>query len=79
MLVYEVHYPHVLQLEVSNPASVFPFNVIPSITPQIRHIIRRIATLHPEKQRLDFTEQHYTIVAKHFMCLYLRTRYVFYV
>ena len=77
MLVYEAHYPHIFQAQASNPASMFPFIVVDDVKQQIRHIIRRIITQHPERRRLDFTARHFTTVAQDFMLTYLRVRYVF--
>jgi len=37
------------------------------IQQQIRHIIRRTVTLHPERQKLNFTGQHYAVVARYLM------------
>jgi len=37
------------------------------IQQQIRRIIRRTVTLHPEQQKLNFTGQHYAVVARYFM------------
>jgi len=77
LLVYEAHYPHVLQVEASNPASLYPFVIAGDIKRQIHHIIRRIVTIHHERHRLDFTGQHYAMVAKYLIHNYLCVRYVF--
>jgi len=77
LLVYEVHYPGILQVEASNPASAFPFNIVDDIKQRIRHILRTIVTLHPKRQRLHFADWHYTVVARYFMHIYLGIRSVF--
>lgn len=74
MLVYEAHYSHVLRLEASNPASVFSFNVVGHIKQKIRDVIQGIITMHPERWRLDLTEQHYAVVAWYSMRFYLYGR-----
>jgi len=76
LLIYEANYLHVLQLEASNPASVFSFNVLSAIKEQIRHIIRIIVTLQPERQIFDFTEQHNAMIAQYFMLAYTGNRYL---
>jgi len=75
LLVYEAFYPHILQVEVSGPASVLSSSVVDHLNQQIIYIIRVIVTQHPERRRLDFKEQHYAMVAWHFMLVYLSFRY----
>ena len=62
LLVYEAHYFDTLQIEASNSASVFR---LPHIQQQIRGIIKRTVTLHPQRHRLEFPWQCYTLVARH--------------
>ena len=57
-----------LVYETSNHALAYPCYGS-RIKQQIRHIIRRTATLHPERQKLNFTGQHYAVVARYFMCI----------
>jgi len=64
LLVYEAHYSHIPQFTTLNPASAFD---LPHIGHQIRGIIKRIVTLHPQQYSLKFTGQHYTVVACHSM------------
>ena len=67
-LFYKAHYSHLLQVEASNPASMFPFNMKPE---HIDQIVKQILTLHPELQRFELRGQHYAMVANHFMHRYL--------
>jgi len=55
---------------------VFSFNVLSAVKEQIRHLIRTIVTLHPERQIFDFTEQHNAMVAQYFMLAYTGDRYL---
>ena len=64
LLVYEAYYSHIPQFTTLNPASAFDFL---DIGHQIRGIIKRIVTLHPQQYSLKFTGQHYTVVACHSM------------
>jgi len=77
MLIYEVHHPHIFQVDASNPALEFPADVVKKITRSIRDIIRDIVTLHPERRRFDFTEKHYGIVANYVLLDYPDVRYAF--
>ena len=63
LLVYEALYPHILQVEASNPASAFPLIIVPPRGRQIRGIITRVVTLHPQRHRLELTGRHYALVA----------------
>jgi len=65
LLVYEVQYSHIMRVKATNPASVFPLDIIPGIKQQFHLIIKRISTLHPQKQGFVFTGQHYAMVAQH--------------
>jgi len=76
LLIYEANYPHVLQLEASNPALVFSFHFLSAVKEQIRHILRTIITLHPERQIFVLTEQHNAMVAQYFMLAYMGDRYL---
>lgn len=77
-MVYEAWYPHIFQVGVSNPASEFAFNVsVDDVQPQLRQIIRRILAQHPKRQRVDFTDQHYEMVALYFSRINWNNSYVF--
>jgi len=69
-LVYEAHYPHICQVHASNSASV-SYLIDPHIKPRLHEIIKRIVTLHPEQQRLEFTGQHYALIALQFIYHYI--------
>ena len=76
-LVYEAHYSPILQLEASNPASALPLNHLHNIKQRFRQVLKRIIAEHPERQRFDFTEQHYAMIAQDFIYGYLYDRYLF--
>jgi len=42
---------------------------------QFRVIIKEVVNLHPERQRLELTGRHYTMVAKYFIGNYLKYFY----
>jgi len=63
-LLYEAYYSHLLQVEELNPAFVFPFKFLEDIKPPIQQIIKKIITLDPQRQKLEFTGQHYATVAQ---------------
>jgi len=65
---YKARYSHLLQVEVSNPASEFPFAFSPK---NIDQIVGQILSLRPELQSFEFTGQHYAIIAEYFMECYL--------
>jgi len=69
LLVYESQYSHILQVDASHPASAFPLNVHTEADKDLCWIIKRLFTPHPLQQGLEFTGQHYTIVAKYFMII----------
>jgi len=71
LLVYEAHYPHVLQVEASNPASMYPLNIDPDMKQGIGEVIRKIVASHAQMRRCIFTGQHYAMVALYFMGNYL--------
>jgi len=60
-----------------NPALGSHFHLLYDIKQQIRHILRTIVTMHPERWRLALTEKHYALIIKHFMIFYLNVRYGF--
>jgi len=66
-----MQYSHLLQLETSNAALSFPLNLVPQIGQQICRLIERIISLHSQTQRLEYTGQHYAVVALDFMETYL--------
>jgi len=57
-------YSHLLQFETLNHTLTFPFKFLEQIEPQIRQIIKRIITLHPQQQRFEFTAQHYMMLTQ---------------
>jgi len=61
LLVYEAYYSYIHPFTTLNPASVFD---LPHIGHQIRGIIKRIVTLHPQRHSLKFTGQQYAVVAQ---------------
>jgi len=70
LLIYEARYSQILQVEVSNPDSVFPFKVDIDGIEGYKHlfwIIKRSFTPHPLQKGLELTEQHHTMVAEYFM------------
>lgn len=59
-LVYDAHYFDTLQVKASDASSnKFLYN----IGEKMRGIIKTIVTLHPQRHRLEFTGQHYALVA----------------
>ena len=62
LLVYEARYFHTFQVDASNSASAFSLH---DTKQQIREVIKRIVTLHPQRHRLEFTGSHYALVASH--------------
>ena len=70
-LVYEANYSHLFQVEVSNSALTFPCRHLKRLSPQMRQNIKTIFTIHPQRQRLKLTGQHYAVVAQHLMEDYL--------
>jgi len=61
LLVYEEYCSHIPQFTTLNPAPAF------NLPHQIRGIVKRIVTLHPQRYSLKFTGQHYAVVACHSM------------
>ena len=75
LFVYEAQYSHFLRVEASNPASAFPLKIGAFLQREIRQIIKRTVTLHPQRQRFLFDGDHFTIVARHFVVCHLRSEY----
>ena len=75
-LIYKVQHSHILQVEASDPASVFHLMDDTEYFEPFDRVIRILFTEHPQYQRLEFTGQHYTIVAEYFMGI-LDPLYVF--
>lgn len=75
LFVYEVQYSHFLRVEASNPASAFPLKIGSFLQREIRQIIKRTVTLHPQRQRFLFDGDHFTIVARHFVVFHLSSEY----
>ena len=75
-LIYEVQHSHILQVEASGCASVFPLMFVTEHDP-FERVFKILFTKHPQYQRLGFTGQHYTIVAEYFMMYFLDPPYVF--
>ena len=66
-LIYEVQHSQVLQFEASDPASVFPLVGYTEEGGSFYTVVEILFVKHPQYQRLEFTGQHYTKVAEHFM------------
>ena len=71
LLAYEARHFHTLQVDASNSVSAF---YIPYVQQQIRSVIERIVTLHPQRHRLEFTGWHYAVVASRSLA---RCRYAY--
>jgi len=63
-LIYEVQHFHILQVEASEPALVFPLQLYYEYPYPYHWIVMILFTKHPQYQRLEFTEEHYTEVAR---------------
>jgi len=64
-LIYEVQHFHILQVEASEPASVFPLTrPYDEYQDTFHWVVMTLFTKHPQYQRLEFTEEHYTKVAE---------------
>jgi len=63
-LIYEVQHFHILQVEASEPASVFPLWPYDEYDDTFHWVVMTLFTKHPPYQRLEFTEEHYTKVAR---------------
>jgi len=59
-----VQHFHILQAEASEPASVFPFWLYNGYYYPSHWVVMTLFTKHPQYQRLEFTEEHYTKVAE---------------
>jgi len=66
-LIYEVQHSHILQVEASDSASVFPLVVDTAYHRVFHQVLKRVFTKYPQYQQLKFTGQHYTAVAEYFM------------
>jgi len=66
-LIYEVQHSHILQVEASDPALLFPLMGHIYFFGPFDWVFRTLFTKHPQYQRLEFTGQHYTTVAEYFM------------
>jgi len=69
LLIYEAQYSHILQIEPSNLASVFPLKLLPGADKNLRWTINRLFIQNSPLQGVEFIGQHYMVVAKHFMML----------
>ena len=68
-LIYEVQHFHILQVEASEPASLFPLWRPSNEYRETFHwVVMILFTKHPQYQRLEFTEEHYTKVAENIIC-----------
>jgi len=64
-----VQHFHILQVEAAEPASVFPLGRLYDEDWETFHwVVMILFTKHPQYQRLEFTEEHYTEVAKNIIC-----------
>ena len=65
-LIYEVQHFHILQVEASEPASLFPLWRPSNEYRETFHwVVMILFTKHPQYQQLEFTEEHYTKVAEY--------------
>jgi len=71
-LIYEVQHSHILQVEVSDLASVFPlFMFDEDLNEAFKETVTILFTKYSQYHRLEFTGQHYTTVAQYFMGYFL--------
>jgi len=71
-LIYEVQHSHILQVEVSDLASVFPLFIFDEdFDEAFEEIVKILFTKYSQYHRLEFTGQHYTTVAQYFMWNFL--------
>jgi len=64
-LIYEVQHFHILQAEASEPTSVFPLGELYNEHEDSFYwVSTTLFTKHPQYQWLEFTEEHYTKVAR---------------
>ena len=75
-LIYKVQHSYILQVEASDLASVAPLLVEKGYEETSYEAFEILFTKYPQYQRLEFTGQHYTIVAEYFM-QFLYRPYVF--
>jgi len=68
-MIYEVQHFHILQVEASEPASVFPLWPFDEYEHTFHWVFTILFTKHPQYQRLEFTEEHYTEVAENIIGL----------
>jgi len=66
-MIYEVQHSHILQVEASDPALVYPLTVYMESNASFYRVIKILFTKHPQYQQLEFTGQHYTTVSEYFM------------
>jgi len=70
VLVYHAQHSQLLHVQPPNPASAFSVRVLEEFEPQIRLLITRIITMHPERHRFSLTIQNYVTIAVYFMQKY---------
>ena len=75
LLIYEVQHSHILQVEVSDLASVFPLFIFDEdVNEALEEVVTILFTKYSQYHRLEFTRQHYTTVAEYFMTPFLDPR-----
>jgi len=67
-LIYEVQHYHILQVEVSDLASVFPLFIFDGAFDEaFGKVVKILFTKYSQYHRLEFTGQHYTTVAENIL------------
>jgi len=64
LLVYKELYFHTLRVEASNVAVAFPPHYIEH---QLHRVVKTIVITDPQRHKLEFTGQHYVLVALYFI------------
>jgi len=62
-----VQHSHIHQVEASDTALVFPLVFDPGYNEPFDRVVKALFTKHPLYHWLEFTAQHYTIVAEYIM------------
>jgi len=69
-----VQHSHILQVEVSDLASVFPLFIFDeALNEAFEETVTILFTKYSQDQQLEFTGQHYTTVAEYFMWIFLES------
>ena len=73
-----MQHSHILQVEVSDLASVFPLFIFDEdVNEALEDTVTRLFTKYSQYHRLEFTGQHYATVAEYFMTIFLYSSLVF--